>query len=241
MNMNKLIHQAGRFLRKNSPSILAGMAVTGTVATAYLSGKATVAAVRQYDAMDSPPEDPKEIVKTVYRHYIPAATVGVVTIGCIISGTRIGNRRSAAYAAAYSLSEKAYSEYREKVTEKYGERKEQQIRDEIAQEKVHKNPAPETLVVGTGQVLCCESFTGRYFSCDMESLRKAQNDINSRIVSNDHAYLADFYYIVGLPYTSYSNEIGWDIDRLLELEFSTVLTEDNRPCLTFEYNYTKPI
>ena len=95
--------------------------------------------------------------------------------------------------------------------------------------------------VAAGTVLCHESYTGRYFECDMETLRKAENEINSRIVKHDRASLNDLYYILGLGATSYSDNVGWDSARLLELEFSTVLSQDGKPCLAFDYNYTKPV
>lgn len=75
----------------------------------------------------------------------------------------------------------------------------------------------------------------------MESLRKAENKLNSRLNREMYARLSDFYSLVGLPYTSNSEEIGWDSDKLLELRFTTVLSDDGRPCIAFDYNYTKPM
>jgi hypothetical protein len=76
---------------------------------------------------------------------------------------------------------------------------------------------------------------------DMETLRKAQNDVNMAIFDQIYVTLDYFYSLIGLSTTSHSNELGWDSDRLLELEFSTTLTENGKPCLTFCYNYLKPI
>ena len=56
-----------------------------------------------------------------------------------------------------------------------------------------------------------------------------------------YATLDDFYDIIGLGKTGLSTDLGWDSDRLLEIKLSTVLTEDNRPCLAFDYNYTKKV
>jgi hypothetical protein len=53
--------------------------------------------------------------------------------------------------------------------------------------------------------------------------------------------LDEFYECIGLPYTSQSNTYGWDSNKLMELEFSTTLTNDGVPCLAFEYSYLKPI
>ena len=75
----------------------------------------------------------------------------------------------------------------------------------------------------------------------MESLKKARNDINSRVMNHDYATLDDFYYIVGLAPSSIGGQLGWKSPKLMELEFSTVLSEDGRPCLAFDYNYTEPL
>jgi hypothetical protein len=51
-----------------------------------------------------------------------------------------------------------------------------------------------------------------------------------------YASLSDFYHLIGLPSTSFSDEVGWTSDKLLELEISTVLSEDERPCLSIGFN-----
>ena len=94
-------------------------------------------------------------------------------------------------------------------------------------------------MIATGKVLCCELHTGRYFECDIESLRRAENKVNQRLIGEMYCTLTEFYWEVDLPVTSQSSEIGWEAGRPLKLEFSTVLTKDGKPCLTFEYNYTK--
>lgn len=242
MNLNSFVKMVERALRDNSPAILTGLGVSGTIVTAYLSGRATV------EAHNAVVHDPradltkKEIVKLVWKHYIPTAISGTVTIGCIIGAARIGSRQTAASMAAYSLSEKAFSEYREKVVEQIGVRKEQTVRDEIAQDRVTANPPParEIVLSGPGNVLSCELYTGRYFNSDMEGLRKAQNDLNAKLVRDGYASASDLYYMLGLDPTSFSDKIGWNSDKLLELQFSTTLSSDGRPCLAFDYNYINP-
>jgi hypothetical protein len=121
--------------------------------------------------------------------------------------------------------------------------KEQKIRDELAQQRISSNPptSREVIITGKGEVMCCELFTHRYFRSDMETLRKAQNDLNEKIFHSFYVPLNEFYDLVGLPHTSNSGYLGWDSDKLMELKFSAVMSEDGEPCLAFEYNYTKPL
>ncbi len=259
----KIINTIMSTMKRRSPLILSSMAVSGVVTTSYLTGKATWEASQEirgweehngYDGYgrghgleEGPGNTTKQRLKEravmTWKLYIPAAASGVVTIACIVGTARVSNKRAAAAQAAFVLTERAYSEYRNKVIEEYGERKDQTIRDSIAEDRVKNNtpPSAEVLVTGPGNVLCCELHTGRYFASDMETLRKAQNDLNSRLLGQDSSSLDDFYWLIGLNGTSNSSDLGWNSDKLMSLEFTTVLTEDGRPCLAFEYNYIRPI
>jgi hypothetical protein len=226
-------------IKANSPVILSVMAGLGTLSTAYLTGRASFQAA---DILRDNKEAStlKERAKLVWKCYIPAAISATSTIICITGSNRLGARKTIAAQTAFAVSERLYSDYRDKVIEEFGARKDQTIRDTIAAERVKDNPPParDILVTGPGNVLCCELFTGRYFASDIESLKKAQNELNARLLKHDYATLDDFYYIIGLSTTQYSGEMGWKSDKLMEMEFSSVLTEDGRPCLTFSYNYT---
>ena len=236
------------FLKKNSPTILTSSAVIGVIGTAYLSGKATIKAeekTTKYEIFNGRQEKKTERIKTrvklSWRFYIPTVISGATTITCILSANKVSNKRAIVAQAAFLMSDKAFNEYREEVAKKLGVSGEQAIRDKIAENKVSLNPPSDILISGPGNVLCCELYTGRYFSSDMERLRRSQNDLNERLINHDQASLSDFYYLLGIPYTTSSNDLGWTSSKLLKLEFSTVLTDDGRPCLAFEYNYIKPL
>lgn len=239
--MGSLANKAMGFAKTNGPAILAGLGVSGTVFTAYLTAKASFKAAREIDKAQPALATNKEKAQLVWKLYIPAGVSGAVTIGCIIGATGVGNRKTAAAATAYSLTERAFSEYRDKVVEQIGEHKEQGIRDKIVEEKIAISPPKDTIVIGSGKVLCCELYTGRYFECDMEKLKRSQNDINAHLLSNTYVALSEFYYRVGLPFTSHCANVGWDSDKQMALEFTTVLTEGGVPCLAFDYNYVKPL
>ena len=244
MDLAQLFKRAQRLAIDNSPTILTAVAVTDVVTTAYLTGKATVKAVeliREDEALGGTAGDLRQRAKAraqlTWKLYVPPVTTGLLTVTCIIGANRIGTRRAAAVAAAYTLSEKAFLEYRDKVVEKLGDKKEQSLRDELAQERVTRNPGDSSkLVIIDGKsVLCYEAFTGRYFISDMETLRKAQNDINHQVNNQYYASLTDFYELVGLTSTSMSDEVGWNADKLLDLKFSTTMSEDGRPCIVIDY------
>lgn len=251
MKFQKLIKRAQQVLNENSPALLTAVGVTGTVATAVLTGKASfkAAEILMIDDRDraifekANPNtiNPRTLVdasKLTWKLYIPAVSAGVLTSICIIGANRVGTRRTAAMAAAYSLSEKAFDEYKEKVVEKIGENKERDVRDSIAQDRVTNDSVGknEVVVTGGGEVLCYDMFTGRYFNSSMETLKKAQNDINAELIHNCYASLTDFYSYIGLSSTTISDNLGWNSDNMLELQFSTTMSDDNRPCIAINFD-----
>jgi hypothetical protein len=243
-----LLRNTGKFTHKNSPVIATVTGALGVLATSYLVGSASFKAARLIDeeeAITGTADDVttrvKERTKLVWKLYIPPVTTGVVTVGAIVYANRAGAKQTATAISAYTLTERAFAEYRNKVVEELGSHKEQVMRDAIAQDTLDNKPVSETVIFGSGEALCCELHTKRYFMSDMETLRRAQNDINARIVNDLYVTLDEFYYLIGLEPTENSGGLGWDSDKLLELQFSTAIAKDGRPCLTFTYNYVKPV
>lgn len=253
MDFSSFLKGSSKIVSDNSPAILSAIAVTGTLTTAYLSGRASFKAaeiVRDYELDMHDPSgknDNVEITKPTtlqekalltWKLYIPAASTAVMTIACIVAANRIGTRRAAALAAAYKFSERATAEYKAKVVEKFGEKKEQAARDELAQDRVDKNPPKEKdiLFTGRGEVLCYEACFGRWFMSDMHLLRKAQNETNIVVIRDGYASLSVFYNLIGLDATTYSDEVGWNTDNILDLKFSTCLAPDDTPCISVDYS-----
>jgi len=228
--LGEIMKRFEKLVVDNSPTILTAIGVTGSLTTAYLTGRASFKAA-QILSEESPYLEAKEKVQLCWKLYIPAVGTAVLTVAAVIGANRIGSRRAAALAVAYSVSERAFEEYKSKVIERVGEKKEQAIRDEIAQARVDRDPVGNAVIIGEGRVLCYEDFTGRYFLSDMEAIRKAQNDINQRIITDSYVALSDLYDLLNLPHTSESSEVGWNTDKLLDIRFSAILSE-GRPCIS---------
>lgn len=246
----------GKFLlNENSRTILTGVGVVGTISTAYLSGRASFKAARLIDQEkkmlekdDSEPNgDLLEIkdltrfdkVRLVWRLYIPPGAVCLTTVTCIVVANKIASKKIAALAIASGISERALQEYKEKVIEKLGERQDTKIRDEIAQDQVNQNPvgSREVILAGTGEVLCYDLTTGRYFQSTVEEVKRAENKINHILNNFMSASLSEFYDEIGLPPTSFSDTVGWNANNHLEVVISAVMSTDNRPCLAIDFTY----
>src|SRR5690606_4068150 len=223
--------------------------VAGTISTAILAAKGGMEAQKRIqaeeDAMLLPPTSkmkPKYLFKLTWTCYIPAAATGVTTVASILGANHISSKRMAAVVSAYSISETMFKEYKDKVIETLGEKKELAVRDEIAQDRVNANPpsGAEVVITSGGEVMCYETFTARYFKSDMETIRKAQNDINAQLINEGYASLNDFFGLIGLPHSGVGEEVGWTVDEMLDIHFSTVLSDDNKPCISVGYK-TLPV
>jgi hypothetical protein len=229
-------------MKENSSAILTAGGVIGTVATAVLSGRASV---KERESREIPKELSKtEKVTLVWPQFIPPVLVGSATIGSIVAANLMSARRAAALAAAYGMSQKQLEEYKAKVTEKLTGPKRQAIDDEIAQDRVTNNPPKdkEVIILAGGDVLCYDMLTGRYFRSTVEQVRKAEMKINADLVNNQYASLSSFYDEIGLPATNFTDTVGWGIhnqDLPLGVQLSTTMTPDDKPCVTIDFD-TQP-
>lgn len=241
MEFGILARRAGKVATANAPTILTTVSVVGTMATAYLSGKATLKAAEILKEHEENISDSVEAerfntlkgkIELVWKEFVPAAGVAVVTIACMVAANRIGARRVAALATAYTIAEKAAVTYKDKVVETIGKKKEEGIRTAIAQDEIDRHPiSRETVYVeGGGGDLFRDGWSGRYFNSTVARLEKAANQINATLNTDFAATLSDFYDQVGLDRTDESDMVGWNSDTPLELEFTWGSTPDERPC-----------
>lgn len=260
--MSKIVKSAKISLSKHSPEILTGIGISGMITTTFLAVKATPKALKLIERRKEELDDAKfnnhmdeggdlrdyhdieklkvsEVIKTTWKCYIPAAVTSVASIACLVGASSVHVKRNAVLATAYQLSETALTEYKEKVIETIGEKKEKVIRDKVNKERIEKNPVSQNNVILTekGNTLCYDHLSGRYFKSDIDKINKAVNAINNRILHDYYASLNDLYAELGLYSVSLGDHMGWNSDMgLLEVDFSSQLNDDGNPCLVMDLN-----
>lgn len=247
MYLTGLAHKAKFLLNQNSSTILTGVGVVGTIGTAYLTGRASFRAadvLAKENAVINTANDnvldpvyltKAQKVKLTWRFYVIPVATGVGTVGAIIFAHRIDAKRVVALTVASGISERALKEYREKVVERLGDRQDTKLRDEIAQDRVTKLGGGEVIITSDNKVLCMDMLTGRFFESSMEDLKRAENKINHVINNQMGASLSEFYDELGLAPTPYTETVGWNPDKMIELKISATVAPDGRPCLAVDF------
>lgn len=249
----KMMENALTFADEHQRELFLGVQIVGTIMTGVLAWKAAPKAQEIVDkhkrAMEDIPandtekrrKETVETIKDVAPILLPPVITGAMTIGCALGGYKASTKQIAALSAAYTLSEKALTEYKDKALEIVGPKKAQTIKDEIHQDHVVNNPPSDTNTIintGKGNTLCYDEISGRYFYHDPEKLRREANNVNDELRNGGGSvYLNEWYTMIGLEKIKIGNDIGFNVeDGFMDLEFSATLTEDNKPCLVLDYN-----
>ena len=247
LNLNSLKQSAQALLSDNASAIMTAGGVIGTVGTAVLTGRASYKTGVVW--ANRPEPDPemevqieftrKDLARAVWPEFVPPVILGSATIASIIMANRISAKQAAALAAAYGISERSFQEYREKTLERLGIKQEQKLRDDIAQDRVSSNPSSEVVVLATGEVLCYDMLTGRYFRSTMEEIKRAENVINKELLDYQQVRLSRFFEEVGLPATAYTDDVGWNQmngESTVTVQVSTTMSPDEKPCLAIDFS-----
>lgn len=217
--------------KKHSPEILTGVGVAGMFVSIVLAAKVTPKALQKIHE-DHPDGCTKvEAVKSAWKFYIPVAVSATCSTACIIGATTINLKRNAALAAAYTLSESLAKEYKQSVIETIGEKKEAEVRENIAQKRVDKlsgdDFASATKLGSNDTTWFLDPYSGRLFKSSMNKLEKVKNEVNNMLLNETVVSLNDLYYFIGLDCNKDGDKLGWNNDRgLLDFHYTPVLSKE---------------
>lgn len=237
-------------LRQHSPEILTGIGITGMITTTVLAVKATPKALRlieeakEYHFQND--EEYQEglisrvdIVKSCWKCYVPAVITGAASIACLIGASSVNAKRNAALLAAYKIAETSLVDFKDKVVENLGEKKVHDIHDQISKDKMEQHPvsSSEIIVTGKGQTRCYDILFGRYFLSDIETIKKAVNEANRRMLLDQCISLNDFYDELNLDHVAVGDLVGWSLDYgYIDIYFSAQIADDGQPCIVLNHN-----
>lgn len=258
--VSRTVHTVSTKVSKYGPQILTGIGIVGMATSAVMIGKATPKALALIEekkhlmnkqlleeaeakGMDECSQvselKPIEIVQTCWKVYAPSVILMFASSVCLIGANTISLKRISTLAAAYKLSETTLSEYKDAVMQTIGEKKEKEVRETYAKNQIKKNPVEtnQIFMTGSGDSLCYDPLSGRYFKSNIEKIKKARNDLNEIMINEMYVSLNMFYEEIGLEITDLGRELGWSIDRdgTIDILFTAKLTDDGTPCLVMDF------
>lgn len=239
-----LVKQAGKTLKRASPTILTCLGAIGVVATAVLAVKATPKALERIEEAKeakSPENGEKltrmETMAVCWPCYIPAAATGIATIGCIFGANVLNRRQQASLASAYALLNRTYQDYKHSVKNVFGEEGHRRVLQDMAVEKVDKDHIIYTqgtfecttldFNVPEEEHLFYDSYSGRQFASTIGKVLQAEYHFNRTFTLNGNASLNEFYKYLGLDPVKDGDEIGWWVDpndEIYWVEFNHAVT-----------------
>lgn len=243
--IKNVVSGVSQSLRKHTPEILTGFGVAGMLTTTVLAVKSTPKALilleERKKELETETLPAVETVKTTWKCYIPAAVTFAASAACLIGASKVSARRYAVLTTAYKLSEAALVEYKDKVVQTIGEKKEKVVREAIHEDRIKKDKPKksEVLFTGKGDSKCYDMLSGRYFRCSIDTMRRAENELNSRLISDMYISLNEFYNEIGLEDVRVGDIMGWNIcngkDGFIKLDFDARLDDDGEPCVVVDY------
>lgn len=154
--MTRTASKCGYKLKKASPTIMIVGAAIGGVTATVLACKATIKAqdiLTEHNAQVESihtakklsegetytEKDYKSDITTTYvqtglklaKVYAPAVTLGAVSLGCMFGSHHIMSKRNASLTAAYIALDKAFEEYKSRVSDRFGSRVQEELEHNI--------------------------------------------------------------------------------------------------------------
>lgn len=159
-------------------------------------------------------------VGNIAKLYAPSVLLGAASIFALSKSHNILKDRNLALTAAYAAVDGAFTRYRERVVERYGEEVDRDIRFEseevdIVDEETGAivSTTQATGAPGSAYARFYDEVSSNNWSVDPEInmlfLRNVQNYMNDKLKSRGHVFLNEVFTELGLSHTKAGSVVGW--------------------------------
>lgn len=186
----------------------------------------------------------KEVALIAVKRYYPVGILLILDSACVIWSLKINRERVSSLLAACAVSNAALKDYKDAAKEVLGEKKRQEIQSAIDDKKIAANPVENTKVVNElseKRVLFFDPMSSRYFRSDVETVRKALNDLNAAFLYEPYITLNDWYDMLDIPRTKLGDDVGWNgVNGLVDIGPDDArIASNGEPCIALVY-HTEP-
>jgi hypothetical protein len=224
-------------VQKHSPQILFVAGIAGAITSTVIACKSTLKLEAVIDDIEYDVKDVKThrdeystdyykdltyiYAKGAYRVgklYAPAVILGTASIGALTGSHVTLTRRNAGLTAAYAATQKAFDEYRERVQEQLGEKKEADIHHAVQVLDVVDENGKKVKVPHADPNKW--SMYARFFDEASVNWQKnaelnrifvqaQQNYCNHLLHARGHVFLNEVYDMLGIPRCKAGQVVGW--------------------------------
>ena len=208
MKFDKIVSRTSYTLKKHGPIILSVLGAAGVILTAKLASDAgkkigkLESETPDFIEYDLFYEKPQQTVNT-FGLYLPTIVCGVATIGCILSGSFLSQKRQLSLIAAYAALDAKYKEikkdYYEKNPDEYMTIRKKEYSESI--QFMSENDYDELLYY--------DEYANRWFKRRPIEMMNAGYQFNRLFILRGYVSLNDYYTLVGLEPTVEGATIGW--------------------------------
>ena len=251
MNIKRKLHMVKFKLKEKSPQILLGVGIAGVAVGTVLACKATL---KLPEILENAEEVSKQINKVkdmkrddyteedaardmtinyaqtglaIAKNYAPSALVMATSIGCILSGFNVLNKRHLALVSAYTVLDNSYKSYRKRVATVVGDDVENKIYHGMKMEDVEvvdkkgnvKIEKKEVYENGSAYSPYSQFFDNgnEYWEDDathnLMFLRAQQDYANDLLRARGYLFLNEVYEALGMYKTKFGQVVGWIYDE----------------------------
>jgi len=233
------------YVSRNKAGILIGVGigsmVMSTIAAFRFSPMAKEALEEKKEELQVDKLSASDTIKTAAPYVAPVLLMEVVGVLCVLGGNHSHVVKSAAAMAACTATESAFREYRDQTKKLVGEKKEQDIREAVAKEKIESHSG-EIMVTGKGDCLCFDDVANQYFRSRKTSIEKAINRLNFEMMdSRSMITVNDYCLALGLDTVLLGNDLGWTVDGagIINPDIIAQIRNDE-PCLVITHSRREP-
>lgn len=248
VDINELKNKIGKSTVDHLPEILTTVGVVGAIATPVLVYKAKPKIddildsdeyKRSFANAETPFKEKTVYLEYTWREWAPAFICGLLTVTAIIGAHVSSSKQKAMVLAAYGATSTALNEYRKHANEIIKDPKKiKDLDNVVAKKTMEQNPPSKKDVKkshSTEDTLFFDWLTGRYFWSNKNKIDEAVNRTNFEINNSMWSSLNQFYDFLGLDSVGIGEDIGWNTDRLLEITYSSKLTDDMKSAVVMEF------
>ena len=210
-------------VKRNSDWIMMILAWLGLAGSTALAVKATISAVKLCETKEI--HGKKEVIRTVWRLYIPAVGCFIVTTlsigGLGFKSIRLA-KKLATTTGLLAMTQTDLKDLKAKAAEVIGEKKEQEkIEDGIAKDKLNAMTIPpeeQIIKTGHGNKLFLEWLTGQIIRTSPEWVAAVSENMNNQFSKEVDGVVEVAYYLdqFKIPTDCWVGRAIWDYAEMLQ-------------------------